>query len=188
MQQEGLPAIGHGTPGGPPGLNPPIEVESATWSAGGTPVLKAGATGLTLPAANHVVHLDRWWKTREDPFLALVGPRSRGVAQTVAGATRRRIRSPAGINLIWAAGDRRCTCARWPKGQPTCRGPQPLLATTASLTSTASGAAGRARSGAAPIASPAGLLGGEELISRLRRAHTCFCHPRNHAEGVACVA
>ena len=39
----------------------------------------------------------------------------------------------------------------------------------------------------APIASPAGLLGGEELISRLRRAHMCFAIPRTKAEGVACV-
>jgi SNF2 family DNA or RNA helicase len=34
-------------------------------SAGGPPLfvlsLKAGGTGLTLTAANHVVHVDRWW-------------------------------------------------------------------------------------------------------------------------------
>ena len=40
----------------------------------------------------------------------------------------------------------------------------------------------------APIASPAGLLGGEELISRLRRAYMCFAIPRTKAEGIACVA
>jgi hypothetical protein len=35
---------------------------------------------------------------------------------------------------------------------------------------------------------PAGLLGGEELISRLRRAYMCFAIPRTKAEGIACVA
>ena len=41
------------------------ELVTAFQSEGGPPIfllsLKAGGTGLTLTAASHVIHLDRWW-------------------------------------------------------------------------------------------------------------------------------
>ncbi|MCC2629643.1 MAG: hypothetical protein K0S14_3293 [Thermomicrobiales bacterium] len=82
--------------------------------------------------------MDRW-KTREDPFLIL---RWRGRDRAALLSRLRELRDgesgdqPESIST-GPPGDRRCTCARWSKGQPTCRGPRPLLAPTASLTSTA---------------------------------------------------